>query len=215
MDTARSFSYDQFSDSLKRQIKKNKKRSKGNNWNFGLEKADYKSLESYDSAQNAKPEAKRDGWFKRRVTIRAIELNNKYKDDTNSFSKDFGNAYKDNFSKVLFYLLPFFALVLKLLYVRRDYYYSEHLVFSIYYYNFFYLAGSVIMLLNLISLPWISVVVGLLEAWIYFYLLFAMKRLYQQSWGKTILKFIVFSFLFGMVALIGLGASAMVVLMMI
>jgi len=48
--------------------------------------------------------------------IRAIELNNKYKDDdSKSFGKDFGNAFKDNFSKVLFWLLPFFALVLKLL----------------------------------------------------------------------------------------------------
>ena len=74
---------------------------------------------------------------------RAIELNQKYKDEPGKFGEDFGTAFKDNFSKVLFYLLPFFALLLKLLYVRRDFFYSEHLVFSIYYYNFFYLVACV------------------------------------------------------------------------
>ena len=54
------------------------------------------------------------------------------------------------FHKSLFFLLPFFALLLKLLYVRRNYYYSEHLVLSICYYNFFYLAASLVMLINLI-----------------------------------------------------------------
>jgi hypothetical protein len=202
-----------FSDSVKMQVKKMKKRSKGNNWNFGLDKPEYRTLEAYDSAENAKPESKRDGWFKRIVKVRAIELNNKYKDDTNSFSKDYGNAFKDNFSKVLFWLLPFFALVLKLLYVRRGFYYSEHLVFTIYYYNFFYLAGSVQMLLNLVpGLSWLSVALGF---WIYFYLLFGMKRMYQQKWGKTIVKFVIFSFAFSILALIGLSVAALAVLMTI
>jgi hypothetical protein len=202
-------------DSIKLQAAKLKKKNKGGtNWNFGLEKAEYATLEAYDSAQNAKPEAKRDGWFKRIVMVRAIELNNKYKDDdSKSFGKDFGNAFKDNFSKVLFWLLPFFALVLKLLYVRRGFYYSEHLVFSIYYYNFFYLAGSVQMLLNQIS--WLGWLAAVLSFWIYFYLLFGMKRMYMQGWGKTIAKFVIFSFLFSILALIGLTVTALAVLMTI
>ncbi|HWA32795.1 MAG TPA: DUF3667 domain-containing protein [Cyclobacteriaceae bacterium] len=202
-------------DSIKSQAQKLKKKNKGGEkWNFGLEKAEYATVEAYDSAENAKPEAKKDGWFKRLLVIRAIELNNKYKDDdSKSFAKDFGNAFKDNFSKVLFWLLPFFALVLKLLYVRRGFYYSEHLVFSIYYYNFFYLAGSVQMLLNQVS--WLGWLAGLLSFWIYFYLLFGMKRMYMQGWGKTILKFFIFSFLFSILALIGLSVTALVVLMTI
>ncbi len=202
-------------DSIKSQTKKIKKKNKGGtNWNWGLENADYATLEAYDSAESAKPVGKRDGWFKRIVMIRAIELNNKYKgDDSKSFGRDFGNAFKDNFSKVLFWLLPFFALVLKLLYVRRGFYYSEHLVFSIYYYNFFYLAGSVQMLLNQVSwLGWAAALVGF---WIYFYLLFGMKRMYMQGWGKTIVKFFIFSFLFSILALIGLSVTALAVLMTI
>ncbi len=191
-----------------------KKKNRGTNWNFGLENADYASVQTYDSVQNTKPKAERDGWLKRIIMIRAIELNNKYKgDESKSFAKDFSNAFKDNFSKVLFWLLPFFALVLKLLYVRRGYYFSEHLVFSIYYYNFFYLAGSVQMLLNLVPwLGWLSVLLGF---WIYFYLLFGMKRMYKQGWGKTTMKFFIFSFLFSIIAMIGLSITALAVLMTI
>ena len=192
---------------------KAKKKNKWNGINWGLSKAEYKSIQAYDSAQQLKPEKDRDGWIKNRLMSRVIVLNQKYKDDGSRFAKDFGTAFKDNFSKVLFYLLPIFALLLKLLYVRRDFFYSEHLVFSIYYYNFFYLAGCVQMLVSLIpGMDWLGSLIGV---WIFFYLMFAMKRMYQQSWRKTILKFFLFVFTFFWFALIGLGISAMTILMMI
>ena len=119
----------------------------------------------------------------------------------------------DNFSKVLFYLLPIFALLLKLFYIRRNFFYSEHLVFSIYYYNFFYFAASLQLLFNLIPmLSWAATLIGF---WVFFYLLFAMKRMYQQSWKKTILKFSLFSFAFMLFLSVGLALSALVVLLMI
>ncbi|HRI78416.1 MAG TPA: DUF3667 domain-containing protein [Cyclobacteriaceae bacterium] len=196
-------------DSVKKKVNKNRKGKI--NWN--LSKTEYKTRESYDSAQSLLPEAKRDGWFKKRMTQRWIDLNSRFRDDPNAFGKEFGKAFTDNFSKILFYLLPFFALILKLLYVRRDYFYSEHLVFSIYYYNFFYFAGSIQMLVNLI--PWLSWVGTLIGFWIFFYLLFAMKRMYQQSWRKTILKFFIFTFVFFFFACMALVMNAMFIIMMI
>ncbi len=161
---------------------------------YGLSKTAYSSVEAYDSAQQLKPEAERDGWLTRRFNIRSIELNQKYGDDSDRFAKDFVKGINDNFSKVLFFLLPVFALLLKLLYLRRGFFYSEHLVFSIYYYNFFYFAGSVMLLLGLVpSLSWAVQIIGF---GIYFYLLAAMKQMYGQSWSKTIGKFFAFSFLF-------------------
>ena len=173
----------------------------------------YKTIRQYDSAQQALPEDKRDGWFESLMQRRSIELQKKYGNDADALGKDFLSSFTDNFSKVLFYLMPFMALVLKLLYVRRDYYYSEHLVLTIYYYNFFYLAGCLIMLCNL--LPWLSVMSIIIGFWIYFYLLFAMKRVYKQSWGKTILKFGIFSFLFSILILIGVTINGLVALMSI
>jgi hypothetical protein len=201
-------------DSLRKLVKKGKVKNKdNNNWNFNLSGTDYKSLEEYDSIQNALAEGKRDGWFERTLEKRNIELNEKYKGNSKQLGADFMKVFTDNFSKVLFWLLPVFALLLKLLYVRRDFYYSEHLVFTIYYYNFFFLSASVQLLVNQVAwLEWLGTLIGF---WIFFYLLFAMKRMYLQRWGKTISKFLLFSFLFMICLTIALGISAMAALLVI
>lgn len=188
-------------------------KSKKERNNFSFSGPGYKSVADYDSAQQALPEEKRDGWFSQKLNRRTAELNDRYKDKSESFGEDFSQAFLDNFSKVLFYLLPIFALLLKLFYIRRDFFYSEHLVFSIYYYNFFYFAASIMLLLNQVSwLTWLSTLIGF---WIFFYLLFAMKRLYEQSYRKTIVKFILFSFSFMLFLGVGLTISALAVLLMI
>lgn len=199
-------------DSVKNATRRKENRSsvKGG---INLTQSKYKTVASYDSAQKVLPEKDQDGWFERKIKIREIELNEKYKDNTKQLGKDFLASFSDNFSKVLFWLLPVFALLLKLLYVRRDFYYSEHLVFSIYYYNFFFLAGSLQMIVNQVSwLEWLGTIIGF---WIFFYLLFAMKRVYQQSWRKTIFKFVLFSLVFFLCLGVAMGISAVAILMMI
>jgi hypothetical protein len=180
-----------------------------------LTSSDYKTIAAYDSAQQKLPEEKRDGWFVRKLTYRSIELNQRYKGEggMKSFGDDFTSAFKERFSTVLFYLLPIFALLLKLLYVRRDFYYSEHLVFSIYYYNFFYLAASIYLLVDLIpGMSWLATIVIL---WIIAYLFVAMKRMYKQGWRKTFLKYGIFLFLFSLCMSVAVAISAMFILMSI
>lgn len=195
--------------------KKGKKfKTKNGGINFSLDDSEYETIEQYDSTQKLLSEAERDNWFKRKLTIRWIEIHNKYKDDDGGkrFGEDFGQAFLENFSKILFYLLPIFALLLKLLYVRKDFYYSEHLVFSIYYYNFFYLAATLFLLVE-----YIPVVGGWLDAviviWIIIYLPIAMKRMYLQSWGKTILKYSAFFFLFSLFLALGITTSMLFIIM--
>lgn len=180
---------------------------------FTLTKTEFKTIEAYDSAQAKLPEDKQDGWLERRLNHRSIELNKRYSDEKSDFGTDFWNAAKEQFPKMLFFLLPVFALLLKLLYVRRNYFYSEHLVFSIYFYNFFYFAGSLMLLAGLASsLDWLSTII----AWgIYVYLLFSMKRMYGQGWGKTVAKFFIFSFAFSFCLLFGFAATFAVILMIL
>jgi hypothetical protein len=202
-------------DSIRKLSRKNTQKNSGgkNNFNFSLNNTEYKTIEAYDSVQNALPESERDNWIERSLEKRTIELNERYKDDVKKMGLDFMKMFMDNFSKVLFWLLPIFALLLKMLYARRDFYYSEHLVFTIYYYNFFYLAGSLQMLVN--RVPWLTWAGDLMAFWIFFYLLFAMKRMYNQRWGKTIFKFLSFSFLFAICLLIGITISGFAILMFI
>ncbi len=117
-------------------------------------KVKYRTVAEYDSVQNTLPSKMRDGWLTRKMNIRAIELDVKYKDDItgNRIATDFAKSFNDNFSKVLFCLLPIFALFLKALYFRKDFYYSEHLIFTLFYYNFFYLACILNLLLTYIPL---------------------------------------------------------------
>jgi hypothetical protein len=159
-----------------------------------LQDVQYKTIAQYDSAQQALPEAERAGWFERKIQARKIELSQRYQGKNRNFGRDLGQSLLDNISKLIFFLLPVFALLLKLLYRRKGFFYAEHLVFSIYYYNFAYLAGSLQLLFSMIpGLAWLATLLGF---WIVCYLLFAMKRVYEQSWLKTIGKFLALNALF-------------------
>jgi Protein of unknown function (DUF3667) len=194
------------------EIAVNKTKAK-NNFRFRLSDIEFKTVKEYDSLQQAKHESERDGLIWRTLRLKAIELNQRYGNAPEKFNEDVEQLFYNNFSKVLFWLLPIFAILLKLLYVRKDFFFSEHLVFSIYYYNFFYFAGSVLMLVNLVSwLGWLAVAIGL---WIFFYLLFAMKRMYSETWGKTILKFAAFTLLFSLMLALGLTINMFSILFLI
>jgi hypothetical protein len=83
---------------------------------------------------------------------------------------------------LLFLLLPVFALLLKLMYVRRDRYYAEHFVFALHVHAFFFL-----MFFIMLALPW-SGVNWILALWMMAYMWVAMKRVYRQGWFRTTVK---------------------------
>jgi len=99
-------------------------------------------------------------------------------------------------------MMPALALLLKLLYIRREHYYVEHLVFSFHYHAFAFLIFSVAFLLENWSwlrqqfdTEWLP---GIAFIWLLFYLYRAMRRFYRQGWFKTIVKYSIinFSYLF-------------------
>ena len=119
---------------------------------------------------------------------------------------------------VLFLILPVFALLLKLLYVRRGWYYSEHLVFGLHTHAFTFVVFSVVALLAAFgggagwavtetpevtsSNPgWLS---ALLVSSIPVYFVVAQKRVYGQGWIKTVLKSLVLGWLYLFVLVAGL-----------
>ncbi|MCB0487015.1 MAG: DUF3667 domain-containing protein [Cyclobacteriaceae bacterium] len=185
--------------------------SDGSDWNFKFSTEDYDSREEYDSIQATLPANKKDGWILRKMQYRSFELRSKYQGNGKNFGKDFGSTFAENTPKILFFLLPVFALILKLLYVRHDYYYSEHLVLSIYFYNFSFVTGIITLLFSLIPfLDWLPTIAFIL---IMVYLLIAMKNMYRQRWPKTVLKFFLLSMIFSVCMGVGLLANAMLTLL--
>jgi len=106
----------------------------------------------------------------------------------------FMEKYMHTLPQALFVSLPVFALLLLLLYARRDFYYADHAIFSIHVY-----CASLIVLLVYFSVDklqiaadwqWLSVVKFIIVLGILFYLYKAMRKFYKQNRVKTIFKFI-------------------------
>jgi hypothetical protein len=101
---------------------------------------------------------------------------------------------------MMFILLPIVALLFKFWYAFAKKFYIEHLIFALHNHSFVFVMLLVIILTNsyagwqdpseegLITsvVTWINVVTG---TWIPVYLFVSLKRVYQQNWGMTILKF--------------------------
>jgi hypothetical protein len=106
--------------------------------------------------------------------------------------------------RALFVLVPVFALLLKLFYVRRSRLYLEHLVLALHSHALLFLVATPALLSR-------SAIVGqiaILGAGVH--TLFAMKRFYRQGWGRTIAKFLLLVACYS-----GLVGAAMIVTLVV
>lgn len=93
-----------------------------------------------------------------------------------------------NASLMMFFLLPFFALILKLFYVRRKRLYIEHITFTLHIHTFLFF---ILILAILIDYFWPNDWVFSIATYlIIIYFLLSFKNFYQQKWMKTIFKMI-------------------------
>jgi hypothetical protein len=99
---------------------------------------------------------------------------------------------------LLFLLLPVFALLLKLLYVRRGRYYAEHFVFALHVHAFFFFMFFVIL-----AVPW-SGANRILALWMLAYTWVAMKRVYREGWFRTTVKWWVLGWSYLILITVGL-----------
>jgi len=105
----------------------------------------------------------------------------------------------------MFLLLPVYALILKLLYNRRDWYYTEHLVFGLHTHAFVFITFTIARLLSVLSgeAVWAQALAALLILYAPFYTLIAQKHVYRQRWLKTIVKSFLLGNIYGFVLFLG------------
>jgi Protein of unknown function (DUF3667) len=98
-----------------------------------------------------------------------------------------------NVPRAFFLFVPIFALMLELFY-RKQGYYVEHLVFSLYYHAFVFLDFALLFLLGRASVWLPDLLVRPLRwalvLWLVAYLPMALRTTYGGSWLKTALKVI-------------------------
>jgi hypothetical protein len=154
---------------------------------------EYESVRQYDSAQRLLPSAKRDSWLKSSFRRKGLELYERNPQDRAQVIREWVAGFIHNFPKMLFLSLPLFALLLKLLYVRRkQFYYVDHGIFSIHLYIFTFLFLLLYFGIRKLDsftgwkwLDYAQVIILIFPLW-YFYK--AMRNFYGQNRWKTLLK---------------------------
>ncbi|MGH8273806.1 MAG: DUF3667 domain-containing protein [Gammaproteobacteria bacterium] len=133
----------------------------------------------------------------------------------------FRREFWSNVPKVLFFLIPVFALLLKLLYLLRRRYYSEHLVFALHYHSVVFLSALVIVLLSAGARSAPALLAGimhwsavLLTIWTGLYIIPALHTAYTDSWPRAFGRGMVLMFLYLVAVFLGTVGAVAVTLAM-
>lgn len=162
---------------------------------FDFDGKEFSSVEDYEAQQASLAGTEKDGWLKRLFTKQLIKLNQRYEESGDEATTILVETFLHKLPYLLFVSLPFFALVLKLLYQRRkQFFYSDHAVFTLYHYIFSFMLlllvfGAVALKSRTGSGLFTFLLTVLLFSWpVYLYI--EMKRFYGQGSAKTLGKFL-------------------------
>ena len=103
-----------------------------------------------------------------------------------------------NLSIAMFFLLPFYALVLAVLYWRQKRYYIEHLVFGMHVHSFLFMIVTLMLIVSITPMGaagqgWTQGILGLA---VVAYPIIALRRFYGNGWFFTLVKAFVLAFLY-------------------
>lgn len=142
-------------------------------------------------------------WLDQRMGSQILALKHLPHDEA---KRRFVDTFLAQVSKILFVLLPMFAVLLKLLYLRSRRFYIEHLTFAL------HLHAFVFFLLLLCLIPQVRAHPGLVGILCYVHLILALRTVYSQGWVRTLWKSMALLFLYSLVLIVGLALTAAVTL---
>ncbi|MEW7279983.1 DUF3667 domain-containing protein [Aquimarina sp. 2201CG1-2-11] len=108
---------------------------------------------------------------------------------------------------IIFFFLPFFAIVLWIFYFRRSFTYMEHLIFTFHTQTMFFFLIGISYLIDEILGNETAFHIAIVTFLIYLFI--AMRKFYQQNNGKTFFKFIFINLSF--IILAGIGSVLILV----
>jgi hypothetical protein len=113
-------------------------------------------------------------------------------------------AFEENAPIGVFVMMPLFALILKILYVRRKRFYVEHFVFALHVHAFAFLTGAVVLLSRIKALD------AAIMIWFMVYLFLALKRVYGQGMIRTFFKYVALGVCYTFLLVFGVTATVLV-----
>jgi len=154
---------------------------------------------------NGKPADSSDNWFTRFVETKARYLAGQGNDGARMFARE----AVDQIPKIMFILLPVFALILKLIYIRHKYLFVEHLIFALHIHTLIFL----LVLIAILFPQWYVITAMVLAIFIQLYR--AMRKVYQQSIPKTLLKMFLLLNSYGFALLLATALLALLALALV
>lgn len=157
---------------------------------IGLHDEDSKTYEEYLNKQAKLPVAERDNFFVKYFMKKSYAWDSHGKDAKEMFNE----AIKHNMPKMMFLLLPLFALILSVAFWKNKRFYVEHLIYSFHLHCFVFLFLTFIILLKmLMPVTWVEVsnwldIISFIVISIYIYK--SLKAVYQRTRFRTITKMI-------------------------
>ncbi len=171
----------------------------------------YQDLVAFDSAQKSLPEQKRQKGIKPWLYHHWLNTYRLYGKKGAILLA--GGRTLHFVPKMMFILLPLFALLLKLFYNRKKYLYVDHVIFSIHFHTAVFLIFLVVTVVSLIF-PALSRDAQNFETLLaIIYLGMALSRTYGQSGFVTIMKTIGLSVLYSFFILLGYVVLALTALL--
>lgn len=161
------------------------------------------TVHEYDSTQRALPKNQCDNFIVNHYMRKYLAAMEMRRSNPQEFKRRLFTNFFHSLPKVFFVSLPFFAMILMLLYIRhrKQYYYVSHAIFTVHIYCFSFLLWTIAIITY--GIPVLADIVSTLIPFIiFFYLYKAMRRFYKQRRGITILKFILVYFGIGILVLL-------------
>jgi hypothetical protein len=143
------------------------------------------SYSQYLLNQSKLPAGKRDGFLTKLLVKKVFHLK-KQENGSNTLMETF---YHDA-PKMMFLLLPIFALILKVTFRKNHKFYVEHLIYSFHLHCFIFLLLTFFMLVELAvpaSWDFVNIIAFILIVW---YVYRSLRVVYNRSPGRTITKMI-------------------------
>lgn len=154
------------------------------------------TYQQYVASQKKLPEDERDGFFQRQWNKKALTYHEKYGSMASEVIMD---EFKHNIPKMMFLLLPLFALILKIAFWKNKKYYVEHLIYSFHFHCFLFLFLTFLMVLQL-TIPGSWGIMGwvdfLATVYILWYIYRSLRTVYHRKRFRTISKMIGMSFMY-------------------
>ena len=171
------------SDTLQKRVKV------GGVMSLNFSDSDIHNTAKYDSIQATLSPEKRDGKIKRLISEKALDFLSAYKKNPDYVREKTNEIFFHNSAKLTFLFIVICTLLISLLYRRKHLLMTDHALFAIHL-SCTFLSLSVIMLL-FSYLPFGAYLNFAIFVYGNYYFYRALRIVYNQSFGKTLLKFFI------------------------